>query len=160
MTYLLDTNIFITAKNELPMDVYPSFWQTLSQLASNGKIRSIKKVEDEIRKGKDELVDWIDNNLPKDFFISENADTIAALSTVSQWTILNRVYSQAAKTEFVSVADSWIIAEALSQSITVVTHETPDPLCKKRVKIPDVCNAVGVKFCNLNDAFRALGVQI
>lgn len=29
MTYLLDTNIFITAKNELPMDVYPSFWQAL-----------------------------------------------------------------------------------------------------------------------------------
>lgn len=58
MTYLLDTNIFITAKNELPIDVYPSFWQALSQLAANGSFKSIKKVEDEIRKGKDELVDW------------------------------------------------------------------------------------------------------
>lgn len=160
MTYLLDTNIFITAKNKLPMDVYPSFWQALSQLAANGSFRSIKKVEDEIRKGKDELVDWIDRSLPKDFFIAENTDTLTALSTVSQWATLNRVYSPAAKAEFVSVADSWIVAEALSQSVTVVTHETSDPLCKKRVKIPDVCNAVGVKFCNLNDAFRALGVTI
>ena len=160
MTYLLDTNIFITAKNELPMDVYPSFWQALSQLAANGSFKSIKKVEDEIRKGKDELVDWIDNNLPKDFFIKENAETLVALSTVSQWATMSRVYTQAAKVEFASVADSWIIAEALSQSVTVITHETPNPLCKKRVKIPDVCNAVGVKFCDLNTAFRTLVITI
>lgn len=146
MIYLLDTNIFITAKNELPMDVYPSFWRTLSQLGVNGSFKSIKKVEDEIRKGKDELVDWIDCNLPKDFFIPGNAKTLTALTTVSQWATTNRVYTQAAKVEFVSVADSWIIAEALSQSVTVITHETPDPSCRKRVKIPDVCNAVGVRF--------------
>ena len=151
MTYLLNTNIFITAKNELPMDVYPSFWQVLSQLAANGSFKSIKKVEDEIRK---------DNNLPEDFFITENAETLVALSTVSQWATMSQVYTQAAKMEFVSVADSWIIAEALSQSVTVITHEAPDPLCKKRVKIPDVCNAVGVKFCDLNTAFRNLGVTI
>lgn len=160
MIYLLDTNIFITAKNELPMDVYPSFWQALSQLAANGSFRSIKKVEDEIRKGKDELVDWIDNYIPKDFFIAENANTLSALSTVAQWATMNRVYSPAAKVEFASVADSWIIAEALSQSVTIITLETPDPFCKKRVKIPDVCNGVGVKFCDLNAAFRKLGVTI
>lgn len=160
MTYLLDTNIFITAKNELPMDVYPSFWQALSQLAAKGSFRSIKQVEVEIRKGKDELVDWIDNNMPKDFFIPENAETLVALSTVSQWATMNRVYTQAAKAEFAIVADSWIIAEALSQSVTVITHEIPDPLCRKRVKIPDVCNAVGVEFCDLNTAFRKLGVTI
>lgn len=108
MTYLLDTNIFITAKNELPMDVYPSFWQALSQLAANGSFKSIKKVEDEIRKGKDELVDWIDNNLPKDFFIKENNETLISLSTVSQWTMMNMTYTQAAKSDFANVADSWI----------------------------------------------------
>jgi len=26
-------------------------------------------VEDELRKGKDEIADWIDNKLPEDFFI-------------------------------------------------------------------------------------------
>mgnify|MGYP000175449713 CR=1 FL=1 len=159
-TYLLDTNIFITAKNELPMDVYPSFWRMISKLAAEGSFRSIKKVEDEIFKGKDELVDWVADNLPKDFFIAENANTLAALSTVSQWTTMNKVYTQAAKEQFASVADSWIIAEALAQSVTVITLEAPDPMCKKRVKIPDVCKAVGVKFCDLNTAFRSLGVKI
>lgn len=160
MKYLLDTNILITAKNELPMDIYPSFWNALSKLAASGDFKSIKKVEEEIRKGKDELVEWIENNLPKDFFISENTDTLAALATVSQWAMMNPVFTQAAKNEFVSVADSWIVAEALNQSLIVVTHETPDPLCKKRVKIPDVCIGVGVKFCDLNTAFRTLKVTI
>lgn len=159
-TYLLDTNIFITAKNELPMDVYPSFWRMISKLAAEDSFRSIKKVEDEIFKGKDELVDWVADNLPKDFFIAENANTLTALSTVSQWTTMNKVYTQAAKEQFASVADSWIIAEALAQSVTVITLEAPDPMCKKRVKIPDVCKAVGVKFCDLNTAFRSLGVKI
>ncbi|MGN0223745.1 MAG: DUF4411 family protein [Muribaculaceae bacterium] len=160
MTYLLDTNIFIAAKNELPMDVYPSFWRALAQLAANGSFKSIKKVEDEIRKGNDELVDWIDTNLPKDFFIKENAETLVALSAVSQWATMSRVYTQAAKMDFASVADSWLVAEALSRSMTIITNEISDPQCKKRVKIPDVCIAVGVKYCDLNTAFRTLAVKI
>ena len=158
--YLLDTNIFITAKIQLPMDIYPSFWKALAQCAQNGNFRSIKKVELEIKRGNDVLVDWIDNNLPKDFFISENSSTIASLATVTGWTMSNGVYSPAAKNEFASVADSWLVAEAISQSSIVITHETPDPRCVRRVKIPDVCNAVGVQYCDLNDAFRELHITI
>ena len=62
--------------------------------------------------------------------------------------------------DFVSVADSWLIAEGLSQSMTIITNETPDPQCKKRVKIPDACIAVGVKYCDLNTVFRTLGITI
>ncbi len=160
MAYLLDTNIFITAKNELPMDVYPSFWNKMAQLATDGEFRSIKKVEEEIRKGKDELVEWLDASLPGGWFIAENGGTIEALSTVTRWVTMSQVYTPSAKNEFVAVADSWIVAEALSRSMTVVTHETPDPMCRRRVKIPDVCNAVGVRFCSLNEALRSLGVTI
>lgn len=160
MSYLLDSNIFITAKNSMPMDIYTSFWKVISELAKSGKFRSIKKEEEELRKGKDELPVWIDNELPKDFFWVATANTLNALSSVIQWTTMNPIYTPAAKNEFAMVADSWIVAEALSQSMCVVTLESPDPLCKKRVKIPDVCNAVGVKYCSLNDAFRELGVTI
>ncbi len=160
MKYLLDTNIFITAKNELPMDVYPSFWATIARLAAQGEFHSIKKVEEEIRKGKDELVEWVDQSMPDDFFVGADKATLDALSTVTQWAIMSPKYSPSAKEEFVSVADSWIVAEALAQNLVVVTHETPDPLCKRRVKIPDVCIGVGVKFCDLNTALRELGVKI
>ena len=160
MIYLLDSNIFITSKINLPFDVYPSFWQAVSKLSHSGQFKSIKRVENELRKGKDEIVTWIDNELPKDFFIEEDTHTISALSSVSQWANLNSVYSDAAKNQFVSVADSWLVAEALAQSCTVVTFEKSQPNCKTRVKIPDVCDALGIKYCSLNDAFRALGVTI
>lgn len=144
----------------MPIDIFPSFWNAMSMLAKSGKFRSIKKVEEEIRKGKDELVDWIDNELPKDFFFAATSNTLKALSSVLQWATANPVFTIAAKNDFALVADSWIVAEALSQSLQVVTFESSDPLCKKRVKIPDACNAVGVKYCSLNDAFRELGVTI
>jgi Domain of unknown function (DUF4411) len=37
-----------------------------------------------------------------------------------------------------------LVAQALTLGFTVVTHETPDPTSRKRVKIPDACNAFGV----------------
>ena len=158
--YLLDTNIFITAKIRLPFDIYPSFWSALSRLANNGFIHSIKRVEEEILKGNDDLAEWVVKNLDKGFFISEDDKTLIALSTVSQWSQTNTSYTPSAKNEFVNVADSWLVAEALSQNFTVITYETPDPNCKRRVKIPDACKAVGVKYCSLNDAFRTLGIKI
>jgi len=36
------------------------------------------------------------------------------------------------------------VSQALSLGYTVVTHEEPAPLGKKRIKIPDACNAAGV----------------
>lgn len=159
MIYLLDTNIFITSKNFLPMDVYPSFWGILNELANSGIFKSIKKVEEELRKGNDEIVPWIENELPKDFFMKEDINTLTSLSIVSQWAN-TKDYTQAAKNTFVSTADSWIIAEALSKSCKIITHEVPDPMSKKRVKIPDVCNGIGVPYCSLNDAFREEGIRI
>lgn len=36
MSYLLDTNIFIRSKYELPIDIFQSFWQQLAGLARAG----------------------------------------------------------------------------------------------------------------------------
>lgn len=160
MVYLLDTNIFITHKNSTPLDVYPSFWRTLSELAQAGIIRSVGKVKEELDKCSDELTEWVNNNLPKDFFIPEGAATFNALSTVSMWTNTSEIFTSAAKATFLSVADSWIVAEALAQGYVVVTFETSDPTCRRRVKIPDVCNALGVAYCTPNEMLRKLKISI
>ena len=57
MSYLLDSNIFIRCKNEMPMDIFQGFWQRLAELAQNGQIFSSVKVKEEIDKGNDELKD-------------------------------------------------------------------------------------------------------
>lgn len=59
MGYLFDTNIFITSKNQLPYDVWPTFWRHIAELIRNGRIFSSEKVREEIERGNDEI-DYLD----------------------------------------------------------------------------------------------------
>jgi len=80
---------------------------------------------------------------PASFRIVPNSSDSAALATVSAWAT-GAGLKPAAVSEFLAAADYFIVAQALTLGYTVVTHETPDPASKKRVKIPDACSAVGV----------------
>ena len=51
MSYILDTNIFIRCKNEMPMDIFRGFWQAMARLAQSGLVFSSVKVKEEIEKG-------------------------------------------------------------------------------------------------------------
>lgn len=158
MPYLLDTNIFIRCKNEMPMDIYHGFWQRLAELAQQGHIHSSVKVKEEINKGNDNLKQWCIDNLPKGFFLP--FDSYSEYGTLMTWANTSPVFSTAAKQEFATVADAFIVATAASLGMKVVTFETSDPNCKKRVKIPDACIALGVEYCSLNDVLHELGVII
>lgn len=158
MSYLFDSNIFIRSKNELPMDIFQGFWQRLAELAREGQIFSSVKVKEEIDRGNDELKQWCDEQLPKGFFLPFEAHTeYARLMT---WAKDNMVFTVPAKQEFATVADAYLVATAAAKGMKVVTFETSDPLCKKRVKIPDACIALGVEYCSLNDVLHALNVII
>lgn len=69
MGYIFDTNIFIRSKNEMPMEIWPTFWTTLADLINSGEVYSNANVRDEINKGRDELTTWMKANAPKDFYI-------------------------------------------------------------------------------------------
>ena len=158
MSYLLDTNIFITCKNEMPMDIFHSFWQRLATLAQEEKIFSSLKVKEEIDRGNDELEQWCNDNLPKSFFMPFESHTeYARLMT---WANGSAIFTTAAKQEFALVADAYLVATAAARGMKVVTFETSDPKCKRRVKVPDACIAIGVKYCSLNDLLHELGVVI
>ena len=62
--------------------------------------------------------------------------------------------------EIAEVADAFLVATAAAKGYTLVTNETSDPLCCRRVKIPDACNALGVRCCGLNDVLKELGIKI
>ena len=72
----------------------------------------------------------------------------------------NPEFKQEAILEFAQVADAFLVAAAAAKGYTLVTNETSDPSCRKRVKIPDACNAVGVRYCDLNMVLRELGLKI
>jgi hypothetical protein len=59
MAYLLDSNVFIQAKNlHYGFDFCPAFWDWIDQQNGNGTVYSVEKVGTELASGADKLADW------------------------------------------------------------------------------------------------------
>jgi predicted nucleic acid-binding protein len=143
MAYLLDSNIFIEAKNRYyGFDICPGFWDWLVASNQAARVFSIEKVGDELKAGSDELADWATTQSAS-FFVAPDALVIPALSQVSNW-VSSAAYDPAAKNTFLQVADYFLVAHALAHGFTLVSHEKADG-SKKRIKIPAACIALGIK---------------
>lgn len=143
MTYLLDANVFIQAKNlHYGFDFCPAFWDWIIRHNKNGRVYSVDKVADEIFAGADELTQWTKNN--PSLFLKTDAKVASAFGPVSDW-VSNQNYEPAAVNTFLQLADFYLVAHALSGSYTIVTHEVPANSIKK-VKIPNACAGLALNF--------------
>jgi hypothetical protein len=143
MTYLVDSDVFIQAKNlHYGLDFCPAFWEWLIAQNRAKRVFSIEKVGDEILAGADELATWAGDR-GAGFFLRPDAPVLPALANVSQWAA-GQGYEPAAVSTFLQVADYYLVAHALAHGHVVVTHERPAASVKK-IKIPTVCIALGVK---------------
>ena len=144
MTYLLDANIFIQARNlQYGFDFCPAFWDWLDQNNAAGTVFSIEHVGDELQAGGDDLADWAAAR-GHGFFLPPDAVVLPALPRVSTWAS-SQSYEPAAVNTFLQVADYWLVAFALAHGHTVVTHEVPANSTRK-IKIPNACVGLGVRF--------------
>lgn len=152
MAYLLDANVLIQAKKlHYGLDFCPAFWDWLVVENAAGRVYSIEKVEDEIVAGADELSAWAAKR-GDGFFLKPDAPVVPALAQVSTWAT-GQQYEPAAVNTFLQVADYYLVAHALAQKHTVVTHEIPST-SRKRIKIPDACLGVGIKFVSPFEMLR------
>jgi len=150
--YLLDANVFIQAKNlHYGLDFCPAFWDWLVQNAESGTVFSIDKVADEIDAGADELTEWRKQQ-GTELFRATDAAAAAQFGSVSTW-VTSQGYEPAAINTFLQVADFYIIAHALAGGDIVVTHEVPASSAK-RIKIPNVCIGLGVRFTTPYEMLR------
>ncbi len=143
MKYLLDANVFITANNlHYGLDFCPAFWDWVVESHARQKVFSIEKVGDEIEAGEDQLSAWAEN-CDAGFFLKPDASVLKAMAEVSEW-VTGNGYTPSAINTFLQVADYWLVAHALAHRLVVVTHEKPADTPNK-VKIPNVCVALGIK---------------
>lgn len=159
--YVLDSNAFMEA-NRLyyAFDIAPGFWTWLGDPSLAGQVASIEAVKDEITAGTGDLVDWA-RARPTAFWLTDTASVVAAMAELSAWaTDPARQYRQEAIDEFLDSADYKLIAHALPTGATVVTREQPAPESKKKIKIPDVCNAFDVPWTDPFTLYRALGMRL
>ncbi len=143
MSYLLDANVFIQAKNlHYGLDFCPAFWNWLILKNGEDLVFSIEKVGDEVEAGDDELATWVAAR-GADFFVKPDALILPALGEVSFWAT-NQLYEPAAVNTFLQVADYYLVAQALAHGNTVVTHEIAS-VSTKKIKIPNACIGLGIK---------------
>jgi hypothetical protein len=152
MTYLLDANVFIQAKNlHYGLDFCPAFWEWLIENNDAQKVFSIDKVADEIAAGADELNDWMRDH-GNGLFVKTGASVAAQFGTVSTWA-MQQGYEPAAISTFLQVADYYLIAHALADGHVVVTHEVPANSVK-RIKIPNACIGLNLRFMTPYEMLR------
>lgn len=145
MAYLLDSDVFIQASNmHYHFAFCSAFWDWIDREHGNGKILSIDRVFKEIADGHfGELKPWAQAR-PNLFIKSADAETAECLVRLAVWTSEN--YDEAGYEKFFAGADFVLVSYALAHDHIVVTQETRGG--KSKVKIPDVCDAMGVDCIN------------
>lgn len=143
MAYLLDSDVFIQAKNlHYGFDFCPAFWDWIHKKNNENIVFSIEKVSDELQSGADELSTWA-SQLGKDFFLIPDQKMNQSFGPVSTW-VTSQQYEASAIHTFFQVADYYLVAYAHAHDHVIVTHEIPASTPKK-IKIPNVCIGLGIK---------------
>lgn len=163
MSYLIDSDVLITAKNSYyAFDLCPGFWNSLLAQHHTGQVHSLDRNRQELLQGRDddELVRWVHDSVPDNFFLScNNAEVVSTYTEVMLWVQRSPQFHDAAKAKFATGADGWLVAYARVNGLTVVTLEESRPESRNQIKLPDVCIQFGVPYQNVFTMLRALQVQ-
>jgi hypothetical protein len=159
--YLVDSDVFIqAARFYYAFDLAPSFWASLRQYAVDRRIQSIDRVKVELERGKDELQQWVKRGgFDHGFATTETSEVVVKYREVIQWVQEQRQFFDGAKAEFASGADGWLVAYAKVGGHVVVTQEQAAPDARRKVPIPNVCQALGVECVDTFVMLRALGFR-
>lgn len=151
MTWLLDTNVFVSAaRREYGLDFCPAFWEWLIDANAAGRVHSLDKVLAELVPG-DDVAEWAAAR-PAGFFLPLLPSDAPSLAQVAAWARAG-TFTAAAATEFLGIADSQLVAAAHARKLTVVTHEVPSN-SKQRIKVPTACVALGVTYASPYEMLR------
>jgi hypothetical protein len=145
--YLLDSNVFISAKNaHYGMDFAPGFWTWVENAHAAGVVYSVESVREELAAGEDELAAWV-KKLPSSFFKAVDEAALDELRKLAHWVTSRPQYTPAAISTFLASADYFLVGQAKALGFVLVTHEMPAPTAKRRVLIPDAGNGVAATYC-------------
>lgn len=157
MKHLLDANTLIEAKNRYyGMEICPAFWQWLLNKNQSLELGSITSVMEELAKGNDELAKWTTGN--RTFFhgVSDEQTQSAYAQIAAHISEQAPNMKTGALEEFLSGADPWLIAKAISTGATVVTHEVLNLEVKRKFIIPNICRKFNVPYMNTFELLHRL----
>jgi predicted nucleic acid-binding protein len=142
--FCLDANVLIQAWQKYYNPKFcPDYWKILIELGKQEIIFIPELVYEEITRTEDELSKWLKASKIPIEKISESV-TIC----------LQKIYAADPEHKKLvdnirgrSLADPWVIAHAMDKNAIVVTKENKETaLNSKRIKIPNVCENMGIKW--------------
>ena len=159
--YVLDANVFIGAKNKYyGFGLCPGFWKALIAEHKKSRVCSVDKVLDELADERDQLSDWAKESVPDTFFKkTQDQAVIDAFRDMVTWVNLEAQFTPAAKAEFASAGDGWLIAFAKVNGLIVVTHEEYAPAVQRKVPMPNVCLEFDIDYVNTFEMLEDLTVK-
>ena len=145
MSYCIDTNILIDAgERYYPPDIVPGFWKNLDALIDAGRLKAPEMLIEELARKDDDWRQWVYDRKDK-LIVPMDILQVDALKQVMA------VYQAQSSNISRVTGDPFFIALALAQGLIVVTSESER---KGKVKIPKLCDAMGVKSISLLDRMR------
>ncbi|WP_276360207.1 DUF4411 family protein [Daejeonella sp. H1SJ63] len=121
------------------------YWDMLNELGNQNRIFLPQAVADEITKTDDELSQWLSTS--KIPIQTINESIALALRSIYAANPDHKLLVD--NTRQRSLADPWLIAHAINDNACVVTKENLETAANsKRIKIPNVCNNMGVRWIN------------
>jgi len=144
--YCLDANVLIQAwQKYYSPTLCQDYWTILNRLGQEDRIFLPQMVYEEITRTDDELATWLKtSDIPEykiDGSVTEALRDIYSSNPAHQ-NLVDNVKGR-------SLADPWVIAHAIKEKATVVTKEEKImAINTNKIKIPNVCDNMGVRWIN------------
>lgn len=155
--YCLDANVLIQAwQKYYSPSLCPDYWGRLNDLGEQVMIFIPEAVKDEILKTEDELSQWL-----KSSKIQVRDITEPVTYYLRQIYNANPVHKNLVdNVKGCSLADPWVIAHAMTDSAVVVTKEEKITAQNTtKIKIPNVCENMGVRWMNDFEFIAEVGMR-
>ena len=157
MLYLLDANVLIDANRDYyPINRVPEFWEWLADAGENNRVKIPLEVYEEIKKGDDDLAEWIKNDTNKAALLFEEDVDVDLVSRVTD----DGYADDLTDDEVEKIGrDPFLVAYALADEDNrcIVTTEVSKPSRERANRhLPDVCKTFHVRCVNTFQFVRDL----
>ncbi|WP_026963091.1 DUF4411 family protein [Alicyclobacillus herbarius] len=151
--YCFDTNVFINSwRTAYPPDVFSSFWEKIDSLIRKEMVIAPTQVLSELQRGGDDLFTWVKER--EHIFVETDEHIEEVVSDIVN-TYRDRFLP---KTVHDGIwADPYVIALAKAKNGIVVTQEALVGPNQTKIKIPNVCVDLGIKYINTIELIRREG---
>ncbi|HUU87943.1 MAG TPA: DUF4411 family protein [Candidatus Glassbacteria bacterium] len=152
--YLFDTNIFYSLSVFYPEN-FPSVWEDINSLATNGNLISVREVYREVLKNcpEEHIEFWVIRN--KKLFVIPDENELKYLLTLMKSEENRNLIKLNNITKGLPVADPFIITVAKHRNAIVVTQEGRNP----GARIPYICSKQNIEYLSLRGFFNKENIK-